>query len=89
MNKLATKTHFWSYLKASYWASVLMSVWMNDLRACNLITDYFSYCQIVTKLSEFSGLHGSTHISVWLLSADEEDFVCSKKVKPALEVSET
>lgn len=62
---------------------------MNDLCTCNLITDYFSSCQIVTKLSEFSGLHGSSLLLVWPLSADEEDFVCSKKVKPAVEVSET
>lgn len=56
-----------------------MPVWMNDLCACNLITDYFSYSyQTVTKLSLFSELHGSSLLLVRPLSADEEDFICSE-----------
>lgn len=64
-----------------------MAVWMNDLRARNLITDCFSYSyQTVTKLSEVSGLYGSSLLLARPLSADEEDFICSDKVKPAVEV---
>lgn len=63
---------------------------MNNLCACNLIIDYFSYSyQTGTELSDFPGLHGSSLFSVRPLSADEEDFVCSEKVKPVVEVSET